>query len=176
VRKEIYHAAQHSYCAVVQEYSWQPVVYRKSYEASSEAVFLHWLLLVEFQVSLLNQYRVIQIFFKLLQRHFPGQPGLLLNEEAGGPACSGKIGAWWSLRSLPTQAIPWFHDSITISSFAYPSGTRPLRINHADDLSRKTVVSEIVISKKNVQWNLVYEPHLSRFSYSGTGMVFLWLT
>ena len=32
----------------------------------------------------------------------PGQPGLVLDREAGGPACSRGVGASWSLRSLPT--------------------------------------------------------------------------
>jgi len=40
----------------------------------------------------------------------PGQPGLVLNGDAGGPDCSRGVGASWSLRSLPTQAILWFHD------------------------------------------------------------------
>jgi len=40
----------------------------------------------------------------------PGQPCLVLNVEAGGPACGRGIGASWSLRSLPTQAILWFYD------------------------------------------------------------------
>ena len=35
----------------------------------------------------------------------PGQPGLVLNVEVGGPACGGGVGASRSLRSLPTQAI-----------------------------------------------------------------------
>ena len=35
----------------------------------------------------------------------PGQTGLVLNVEVGGPACSRRAGAWWFLRSLPTQAI-----------------------------------------------------------------------
>jgi len=38
----------------------------------------------------------------------PGQPGLVLDMDVGGPACSRKVGASWSLRSLPTQAILWF--------------------------------------------------------------------
>jgi len=42
----------------------------------------------------------------------PGQPGLVLDMEIGSPACSTGVGAWWSLRSLPAQAIPWF----TVSS------------------------------------------------------------
>ena len=36
----------------------------------------------------------------------PGQPGLVLNVEVGGPACGRGVGDSWSLRSLPTQAIP----------------------------------------------------------------------
>jgi len=35
----------------------------------------------------------------------PGQPGLVLNVKGGSPACSKGVGASWSLRSLPTQAI-----------------------------------------------------------------------
>jgi len=35
----------------------------------------------------------------------PGQPGLVLNVEVGGPACTGGVGDSWSLRSLPSQAI-----------------------------------------------------------------------
>jgi len=35
----------------------------------------------------------------------PGQPGLVLNVEVGGPACGGGVGASRSLRSLPAQAI-----------------------------------------------------------------------
>jgi len=31
----------------------------------------------------------------------PGQPGLVLNRELGGPACTRRVGASWSLRSLP---------------------------------------------------------------------------
>ena len=41
----------------------------------------------------------------------PGQPVLVLDMEVGGPACGGEVGASWSLRSLPTQVIPWFCDS-----------------------------------------------------------------
>jgi len=32
----------------------------------------------------------------------------VLNVEVGGPACGRGVGASWSLRSLPTQAILWF--------------------------------------------------------------------
>ena len=39
----------------------------------------------------------------------PGQSGLVLDMEVGGPACSRGVEAWWSLRSLPTQVILWFH-------------------------------------------------------------------
>ena len=39
-----------------------------------------------------------------------GQRGLVLNVEAGGPASSRGVWAWWSLRSLPTQAILWFYE------------------------------------------------------------------
>ena len=35
----------------------------------------------------------------------PGQPGLVLSVEFGGPVCGGGVGASSSLRSLPTQAI-----------------------------------------------------------------------
>ena len=35
----------------------------------------------------------------------PGQPGLVLNVEVGGPACGGVVGPSWSLRSLPAQVI-----------------------------------------------------------------------
>ena len=42
----------------------------------------------------------------------PWQPGLVLELEVGGPACGRRAGAWWSLRSLPTQAILWFYDSM----------------------------------------------------------------
>ena len=41
----------------------------------------------------------------------PGQPGLALNMEIGSPACGGGVGTWWSLRSIPMQAILWFYDS-----------------------------------------------------------------
>ena len=34
-----------------------------------------------------------------------GQPGLVLNVEAGGPACGVGVGDSQSLRSLPTWAI-----------------------------------------------------------------------
>jgi len=34
----------------------------------------------------------------------PGQPGLVLNVEVGGPACGRGVGDLWSLRSLPTRA------------------------------------------------------------------------
>jgi len=37
----------------------------------------------------------------------PGQPGLVLDMEDGGPAWGRGVGASWSLRSLPTQAILW---------------------------------------------------------------------
>ena len=42
----------------------------------------------------------------------PGQPGLVLDTEVGGPACSRGVGAWWSLRLLPTQAILWLYDAV----------------------------------------------------------------
>jgi len=35
----------------------------------------------------------------------PGQPGLVLNVEVGGPACGRRVGTSRSLKSLPTQAI-----------------------------------------------------------------------
>jgi len=41
----------------------------------------------------------------------PGQPGLVLDMEVGGPACVGGVGASQSLRSLLTQAIIWLYDS-----------------------------------------------------------------
>jgi len=44
----------------------------------------------------------------------PGQPGLVPDLEFGSPACGRTVGTWWSLESLPTQAILWFYDS-TIS-------------------------------------------------------------
>ena len=44
----------------------------------------------------------------------PGQPGLVLNVEVSSPTCGSGVGASWSLRPLPTQAILWFHDSIPI--------------------------------------------------------------
>jgi len=44
----------------------------------------------------------------------PGQPGLVLNMKVSSPACCSGVGASWSLRPLPTQAILWFHDSISI--------------------------------------------------------------
>ena len=28
----------------------------------------------------------------------------------GGPACGRKVGAWWPLRSLPTQTILWSYE------------------------------------------------------------------
>ena len=37
----------------------------------------------------------------------PGKPGLVLDMQVGGPACSGGDGAWWSLGPLSTQAILW---------------------------------------------------------------------
>lgn len=36
--------------------------------------------------------------------------------EAGGPACGRKVEAQWSLRSLPTQPIPWFYESMIHSA------------------------------------------------------------
>ena len=42
----------------------------------------------------------------------PGQPGLALDMEVGSPACGREIGAWWSLRSLPTQDILQFYDHL----------------------------------------------------------------
>ena len=30
-------------------------------------------------------------------------------KEVGSPACDRRVGAWWSLRSLPTQDILWFY-------------------------------------------------------------------
>ena len=42
----------------------------------------------------------------------PGQPGLVLHMEVGSPACGRAVGAWWSLSSLPTQAILWCYDSM----------------------------------------------------------------
>jgi len=44
----------------------------------------------------------------------PGQHGLVWNGEVGGPACSRGVGALWSLRSLPTQAILWFSGLINL--------------------------------------------------------------
>jgi len=41
----------------------------------------------------------------------PGQPALLPDLEVGGSACGSGVGIWWSLGSLPTQAILWFYDS-----------------------------------------------------------------
>jgi len=41
----------------------------------------------------------------------PGQPGLVLKVEIGGPAYSRGVGASWSLRSFPTQAILRFYDA-----------------------------------------------------------------
>ena len=35
----------------------------------------------------------------------PGQPGLVLDMEGGGPACGGMVGASQSLRALLTQAL-----------------------------------------------------------------------
>jgi len=35
----------------------------------------------------------------------PGQPALVPDLEVGGPACGRRVGNWWSLSSLPTQAI-----------------------------------------------------------------------
>jgi len=40
----------------------------------------------------------------------PGQPDLVSDVEVGGPACSRRVGAWWSLRSFPTQAILWYYN------------------------------------------------------------------
>jgi len=37
----------------------------------------------------------------------PGEPGLVLNVEVGGPACGEGVGPSWSLR-IPTQAILWW--------------------------------------------------------------------
>jgi len=42
----------------------------------------------------------------------PGQPGLVLDVKVGSPAWSRGFGAWWSLRSLPTQAILRFYDLV----------------------------------------------------------------
>jgi len=42
----------------------------------------------------------------------PGQPGLVLNGEVGGSARGRGVGDSWSLRSLPTQAILSFCDSV----------------------------------------------------------------
>ena len=44
----------------------------------------------------------------------PEQPGLVLDMEVGGSACSRGVGSWWSLRFLPTQAILWFYDSVIL--------------------------------------------------------------
>ena len=35
-----------------------------------------------------------------------------LDVEVGGPTCGRGVGAWWSLRSLSTQAILWFYNSM----------------------------------------------------------------
>jgi len=45
----------------------------------------------------------------------PEQPGLVLNVEVGDPAWGGQVGSWWSLRSLPTQAILWFYDDDSLT-------------------------------------------------------------
>ena len=34
--------------------------------------------------------------------------------EVGGPAPGRGVGAWWSLRSLPTQAIVWFYENLDV--------------------------------------------------------------
>jgi len=43
----------------------------------------------------------------------PGQPGLVLDVEVGGPACGRGVGASWSLGSLPTRL---FRDSVILWS------------------------------------------------------------
>lgn len=53
----------------------------------------------------------------------PGQSALVQYLAAGGPAM---VGTWWSLRSLPSQAILWFCDSF-------------LRINHYEILKHVTL-------------------------------------
>ena len=37
----------------------------------------------------------------------PGKPGLVPDLEVGGPDWGRGVGTWWSLGSLPTQAILW---------------------------------------------------------------------
>ena len=41
-----------------------------------------------------------------------GQRAMVLALIAGNAACGRRVGAWWSLRSLPTQAILWFYECI----------------------------------------------------------------
>lgn len=38
-----------------------------------------------------------------------GLRGLVLDMKVGGPACGWGVGAWWSLRSHPTQAVLWLY-------------------------------------------------------------------
>ena len=51
----------------------------------------------------------------------PGQPDLVLDVEVSGPACGRGVGAWWSLRFLPTWANVWFYDSMIISAVNFLS-------------------------------------------------------
>ena len=44
----------------------------------------------------------------------PGQPGLVPDVVTGNPAHGREVGTRWSLRSLLTQAILWFCDSVIL--------------------------------------------------------------
>jgi len=52
--------------------------------------------------------------------------------EVSGPACSSGVGTWWSLGSLPTQAILWFYMHVWHS----PSLPSPTRLTSHLDILR----------------------------------------
>ena len=67
---------------------------------------------------LLQQVRGIMLFcrtkvFRLFNASSLEQPVLVPDLEVGGPAFGRGAGTWWSLWSLPTQAILWFFSMIS---------------------------------------------------------------
>lgn len=59
------------------------------------------------QCLMLAEFLITNLFFFFSKTSIPG---LVLDLEAGGPACSRRAGAWWSLRFFPTRAILWFYE------------------------------------------------------------------
>jgi len=62
---------------------------------------------VKLKLSLLVKYVLPFVFVNcgIFGVHLEAMHILALDTEVGGPACGRGFGAWWSLMSLPTQAI-----------------------------------------------------------------------